>query len=359
MSRLRIALVALMSATVAALSAVALTPGTSAQSDEPPPPLGARTSAEVERMLGEMKTSNVEGYDRKLASFGTRHTLSSQTDPKRGIGAARDWICSEFKKSAAKLGAGAWPSRNRASSRRPAPARPGADDGHQRRRHTPRHPRTPIACTSSAGTTTRAQRRHGPDGTPGADDDASGGGGARDGAGDVPQKFDATLVFMAGGRRGAKPPRRHPLRQQEKQPAARSTGCSPTTSSATRGGRTAWDRGRVRLFAEGISDKTPQELLTASRPAARTTRRPDSWRATSRRSGTDADRHVGDHDLQARPLPARRRPHPFLDHGYPAVRFTEQRGLPPPAPERARPGRHPVRRPPESSTSPTWPRWPG
>ena len=25
----------------------------------------------------------------KLVSFGTRHTLSSQTDPKRGIGAAR------------------------------------------------------------------------------------------------------------------------------------------------------------------------------------------------------------------------------------------------------------------------------
>ena len=27
----------------------------------------------------------------KLVSFGTRHTLSSQTDPKRGIGAALRW----------------------------------------------------------------------------------------------------------------------------------------------------------------------------------------------------------------------------------------------------------------------------
>ena len=26
-----------------------------------------------------------------LVSFGTRHTLSSQTDPKRGIGAALNW----------------------------------------------------------------------------------------------------------------------------------------------------------------------------------------------------------------------------------------------------------------------------
>ena len=29
---------------------------------------------------------------RKLVSFGTRHTLSDQDDPERGIGAARDWI---------------------------------------------------------------------------------------------------------------------------------------------------------------------------------------------------------------------------------------------------------------------------
>ena len=34
----------------------------------------------------------------KLVSFGTRHTLSSATDPKRGIGAARRWAKSEFEK---------------------------------------------------------------------------------------------------------------------------------------------------------------------------------------------------------------------------------------------------------------------
>ena len=89
----------------AAIAVVAVSvPGTGAQSDEPPPPLGPATAAEVTRMLGEMKTSNIEAYDNKLVSFGTRHTLSSQTDPKRGIGAARDWIYSELKKSAAKSG---------------------------------------------------------------------------------------------------------------------------------------------------------------------------------------------------------------------------------------------------------------
>jgi len=34
----------------------------------------------------------------KLVSFGTRHTASTTTDPKRGIGAARNWVAGEFAK---------------------------------------------------------------------------------------------------------------------------------------------------------------------------------------------------------------------------------------------------------------------
>ncbi len=41
---------------------------------------------------------------RKLVSFGTRNTLSSQDDPKRGIGAARDWIFAEMQRYAAESG---------------------------------------------------------------------------------------------------------------------------------------------------------------------------------------------------------------------------------------------------------------
>jgi hypothetical protein len=39
----------------------------------------------------------LQAYVEKLVSFGTRHTLSSPTDPKRGIGAARRWAKSEFE----------------------------------------------------------------------------------------------------------------------------------------------------------------------------------------------------------------------------------------------------------------------
>jgi hypothetical protein len=40
----------------------------------------------------------------KLVSFGTRHTLSSQDDPERGIGAAVNWALDEFKRIGAKCG---------------------------------------------------------------------------------------------------------------------------------------------------------------------------------------------------------------------------------------------------------------
>ena len=40
----------------------------------------------------------------KLVSFGTRHTLSSATDPKRGIGAARNWGAAEFERIANDCG---------------------------------------------------------------------------------------------------------------------------------------------------------------------------------------------------------------------------------------------------------------
>ena len=40
----------------------------------------------------------------RLVGFGTRHTLSSQIDPKRGIGAARAWAEAEFRKTSAACG---------------------------------------------------------------------------------------------------------------------------------------------------------------------------------------------------------------------------------------------------------------
>src|SRR3954467_10880189 len=66
----------------------------------PPPSADAKLRAIVAPVSAAQLRSNVE----KLVSFGTRHTLSSQTDPKRGIGAALEWGRSEFQRYSSACG---------------------------------------------------------------------------------------------------------------------------------------------------------------------------------------------------------------------------------------------------------------
>jgi hypothetical protein len=59
---------------------------------------------ELRELLREVDDRRIEATVRRLAAFGTRHTLSSQDDPDRGIGAARDWIYHELQGHAARSG---------------------------------------------------------------------------------------------------------------------------------------------------------------------------------------------------------------------------------------------------------------
>jgi len=72
--------------TIPVLAALSLTVAASAATPEAPSP--DRLKATVE----------------KLVSFGTRHTLSDPNDPKRGIGAARRWFGDELKRIGAACG---------------------------------------------------------------------------------------------------------------------------------------------------------------------------------------------------------------------------------------------------------------
>ena len=47
--------------------------------------------------VDDVSQARLKSKVERLAAFGTRHTLSSQTDPKRGIGAARTWAEAEFR----------------------------------------------------------------------------------------------------------------------------------------------------------------------------------------------------------------------------------------------------------------------
>lgn len=55
---------------------------------------------EIKKMITEIKAENLEATVRKLVSFGTRHTLSDTKSKTRGIGAAQQWVKSEFDKYA-------------------------------------------------------------------------------------------------------------------------------------------------------------------------------------------------------------------------------------------------------------------
>jgi hypothetical protein len=70
----------------------------------PRPATVQEPDAELREILGEVDADRIEAIVRRLVAFGTRHTLSSQDDPQRGIGAARDWILAELGRSAAASG---------------------------------------------------------------------------------------------------------------------------------------------------------------------------------------------------------------------------------------------------------------
>jgi Zn-dependent M28 family amino/carboxypeptidase len=55
---------------------------------------------EIKKMITEVKAESLKYTVEKLVSFGTRHTLSDTKSKTRGIGAAQQWVKSEFDKYA-------------------------------------------------------------------------------------------------------------------------------------------------------------------------------------------------------------------------------------------------------------------
>lgn len=56
--------------------------------------------SDLQNLISQINPDNIQATVEKLASFGTRHTLSTKTDPNRGIGAARDWLQSKYEEYA-------------------------------------------------------------------------------------------------------------------------------------------------------------------------------------------------------------------------------------------------------------------
>jgi hypothetical protein len=89
-----------------------------------PPP--SSTDAKLRAIVAPVSQAQLHHTIATLVSFGTRHTLSSQTDPRRGIGAALNWAESEFGRYSAACGhclTVVRPSETFSGDRLPAPTK--------------------------------------------------------------------------------------------------------------------------------------------------------------------------------------------------------------------------------------------
>jgi hypothetical protein len=283
--------------------------------------------AELRAILRAVDQRRIEATVRKLASFGTRHTLSSQDDPRRGIGAARDWIFAELSRYAAASG-GRMTVELQSYVQQPAsripvattitnvvatlrgsvdPGRVYVVSGHYDSRAT-----DVMDATSDA---------------PGADDDASGVAAAMELARVMAtRRPGATLVFaaVAGEEQGL-----YGAGHLARLYKAAGTDLQGMFTNDIIGSSTADDGARdprsIRLFAEGVpTAETPAQAATRqsvggendspSRQLARFVEDVAQNDATGMavRVVYRRDRYLrgGDHI-------------PFLQQGFPAARFTE------------------------------------
>ena len=59
---------------------------------------------EIDKMVKEVSADSLQAYINKMISYGTRNTLSIQSNPTRGIGSARDWVLNKFNEFAKQSG---------------------------------------------------------------------------------------------------------------------------------------------------------------------------------------------------------------------------------------------------------------
>jgi hypothetical protein len=322
---------AAVTATAGAGVALTATPAAAQQSGWPDGPGRPITDqppdAELRRLLREIDQDNIEAIIRKLASFGTRHTLSSQDDPNRGIGASRDWILAELNRYAAASGGRMTVALQsyiqQPASRIPVATRITNVVATLRGSVTPDR----VYVVSGHYDSRVTDVMNATADSPGANDDASGVAVAMELARVMAtRRPDATIVFtaVAGEEQGL-----YGARHQAAQYRAAGTDIHAMFTNDIIGSSTADDGTKdprsVRLFAEGVP--------TAETPAEANTRRSvggenDSparqlARFVSSVAGNDA---TGMHirTIYRRDRFLRGGDHiGYLEQDYPAARFTE------------------------------------
>lgn len=284
---------------------------------------------QIAQILREIDPRNIEKTIQKLVSFGTRNTLSAQNDSNRGIGAARDWLFSEFSKAAEQSHGRMTVEKQtfeQAKARRvPVPTMvtnlvatlKGIQPESENRTYVVSGHYDSM-CTSPTDAVCDA---------PGANDDASGTAAVLEMARVMAKyKFDATIVFMAvAGEEQGLLGSTYSAQQAKLKGTDIEAMFTNDIIGSSLGGNGFRDAHEVRVFSEGVpSSEKPEEATvrrgvggendSASRQLARFIKEAAALYVPSMRVTMvyRRDRYLrgGDHI-------------PFLEGGFAAVRFTE------------------------------------
>lgn len=323
---------------------LALSPGWSAAPSTTP------IDPDIAAAVAEVSAQRIEGHVRTLVGFGTRNTLSDAESPTRGIGAARRWIQRELeacsRASGGRLQVGTDEHLAPQSTRLPRPVRivnvvatlPGTDpQARQRMLVVSGH------YDSRAGDTLDATSD-----APGANDDASGVAAVMEMACVMARhRYGATLVFMAvAGEEQGLLGSEHWAEMAHQRGLRIDAMITNDIIGSPVGDQGQRDPHQVRLFADGLSPllrlalNPPRADAPPGAASAAEALRQELDQLT--RAGGLADlpthqlgRHlkaVGERYLPGFTVNLVQRPDrylrggdhlPFLNRGFPAVRFTE------------------------------------
>jgi hypothetical protein len=286
---------------------------------------------EIARMLREIDARRIERDIRKLVSFGTRNTLSTQDDPARGIGAARDWLRGEFESIGARSGGRLTvelQSFVQEPGRFPRIARPTrVTNVVARLRGTQPEARERVYVVSGHYDSMCASPTDAECDAPGANDDASGVAVVLEVARVMAtRRFDATIVFMAvAGEEQGLVGAYHFAEQARAAKANVEAMFTNDIVGNSLGGNGVRDRRSVRVFAEGVPSSETEAEAATRRSVGGENDSPARQLARFIKEAAEPfmpgfrvrmiyrrDRYLrgGDHI-------------PFLEQGYPAVRFSE------------------------------------
>ena len=290
-------------------------------------PPRTKPDPEVSRMIKEVSARNIESYIRKLVSFGTRNTLSEQDSPTRGIGAARDWIFSEFQRFNAECG-------NCMVVEKQSFLQPKANRIPE--------PTTLTNVIATLRGTTNPERIYVVSGhydsmctspidakcdAPGANDDASGTAAVIELARIMSKrKFDATIVFMTvpGEEQGLLGAAYFAQQAVEKKMDIEGMFTNDIVGGVTTQ-KNSPNRNRVRIFSEGVpSNETEQQAATRRSVGGEND---SASRQLARYVKEQADRYMKNFKvwmIYRRDRYLRGGDHiPFLERGFAAARITE------------------------------------